>query len=142
MAITLLEARSIIDAAINYARDLLMKPISVVVLDNRGSMVAAASEDGVSAMRAKIAFSKANAAIQMGVGTRSLMERAEEQPYFIQAINGLSKGEIIPLPGGILLKNLDGNVIGAVGISGDSSENDEKAAIFGADQANLISETG
>jgi uncharacterized protein GlcG (DUF336 family) len=142
MSITLDQARIVIVGALTKARSLDLKPVSVMVLDNRGSIVAAASEDGVSAMRAKIAHGKANAAIQLGMGTRALMNRAEQQAYFIQAMNGLAGGDMVPVPGGVLLRNLSGDLLGAVGISGDTSDNDEAAALGGIEAADLIAETG
>ncbi len=142
MSITLDQARTVIEGALTKARSLDLKPVSVVVLDNRGSIVAAASEDGVSAMRAKIAHGKANAAIQLGMGTRALMNRAEQQAYFIQAMNGLAGGDMVPVPGGVLLRNLSGDLLGAVGISGDTSDNDEAAALGGIEAADLVAETG
>ena len=142
MSITLDQARTVIEGALTKARSLDLKPVSVMVLDNRGSIVAAASEDGVSAMRAKIAHGKANAAIQLGMGTRALMNRAEQQAYFIQAMNGLAGGDMVPVPGGVLLRNLSGDLLGAVGIPGDTSDNDEAAAWGGSEAADLIAETG
>jgi|TARA_B100000959_G_scaffold283901_1_gene353955 uncharacterized protein GlcG (DUF336 family) len=142
MSITLDQARTVIEGALTKARSLDLKPVSVMVLDNRGSIVAAASEDGVSAMRAKIAHGKANAAIQLGMGTRALMNRAEQQAYFIQAMNGLAGGDMVPVPGGVLLRNLSGDLLGAVGISGDTSDNDEAAALGGIEAADLVAETG
>jgi uncharacterized protein GlcG (DUF336 family) len=142
MSITLEQARAVVDGAISKARDLELKPVSVVVLDDRGSLVAAASEDGVSAMRARIAHGKANAAIQLGMGTRALMNRAEQQAYFIQAMNGLAGGDMVPVPGGVLLRDGSGELLGALGTSGDTSDNDEAAALGGVEAAGLIAETG
>jgi uncharacterized protein GlcG (DUF336 family) len=142
MSITLEQARAVVDGALAKARDLELKPVSVAVLDDRGSLVVAASEDGVSAMRARIAHGKANAAIQLGMGTRALMNRAEQQAYFIQAMNGLAGGDMVPVPGGLLLRNGSGELLGAVGISGDASDNDEAAALGGVEAAGLVAETG
>ena len=142
MSITLDQAKTLVDAALAEARKLKLKPISVIVLDPRGSLVAAASEDGVSAMRAKIAHGKANAAIALGLGTRALMNRAEQQAYFIQAMNGLAGGDLVPVPGGLLLRDSAGALLGAVGISGDTSDNDEAAALAAISVAGLVSETG
>ena len=100
-------------------------------------MVAMMSEDGVSQMRARIAHGKANAAIALGMGTRALMNRAEQQAYFIQAINGVAGGDMVPVPGGVLIQDQDGTLLGAVGISGDTSDNDEAAAIAGIEAAGL-----
>ena len=142
MSITLGQARIIIEASIEKGRDLNLKPLSVVILDPRTSIVACNSEDGVSQIRWRIAYGKANAAIQLGLGTRALMARAEQQAYFIQAMNGLADGDFVPVPGGILIHNADGNLLGAVGVSGDTSDNDEAAALAGIAAAGLISETG
>ena len=105
MSITLDQAQTLIGGALAEARKLDLKPVSVIVLDIRGSIVAAASEDGVSAMRARIAHGKANAAIALGMGTRALMNRAEQQAYFIQSINGLAGGDMVPVPGGVLVRD-------------------------------------
>ena len=142
MSILLAQAKVIIEASLAKGRDLGLKPLSVVVLDERASLVACMSEDGVSQIRAKIAFGKANAAIALGMGTRALMNRAEQQAYFIQAINGLAGGDIVPVPGGVLIRNAAGTLLGSVGISGDTSDNDEAAAMAGITAAKLHAETG
>jgi len=142
MSIRLEQAKALVDASLVEARKLNLKPISVIVLDDRGALVAAASEDGVSAMRAKIAHGKANAAIALGLGTRALMNRAEQQAYFIQAMNGLAGGDFVPVPGGLLLRDASGKLLGAVGISGDTSDNDEAAALGAIATTNLVGETG
>jgi len=141
MSITLAQATIIIEAALGKGRELALKPLSVVVLDNRTSLVAAMSEDGVSQMRARIAHGKANAAIALGLGTRALMNRAEQQAYFIQAINGLAGGDMVPVPGGVLIRDDAGQLLGAIGISGDTSDNDEAAALAGIAAAGLIAQT-
>ena len=141
MSITLAQATIIIEAALGKGRELALKPLSVVVLDNRASLVAAMSEDGVSQMRARIAHGKANAAIALGLGTRALMNRAEQQAYFIQAINGLADGDMVPVPGGVLIRDDAGQLLGAIGISGDTSDNDEAAALAGIAAAGLIAQT-
>jgi len=141
MSITLAQATIIIEAALGKGRELALKPLSVVVLDNRASLVAAMSEDGVSQMRARIAHGKANAAIALGLGTRALMNRAEQQAYFIQAINGLAGGDMVPVPGGALIRDDAGQLLGAIGISGDTSDNDEAAALAGIATAGLIAQT-
>ena len=142
MSILLAQAKIVIEASLAKGRDLGLKPLSVVVLDERASLVACMSEDGVSQIRAKIAYGKANAAIALGMGTRALMNRAEQQPYFIQAINGLTGGDMVPVPGGVLIRNAAGVLLGSVGISGDTSDNDEAAALAGIMTAKLHAETG
>lgn len=142
MSLTLDQARIITEATLAKGRELGLKPLSVVVLDPRATTIAALSEDGVSQMRPKIAFGKANAAIAIGMGTRSLMNRAEQQAYFIQSINGLAGGDLVPVPGGVLIRDTEGALLGAVGVTGDTSDNDEAAAVAGIEAAKLVAETG
>ena len=142
MSVLLEQAQAIAAASLEKARELALKPVSVVVLDPRATVIVALSEDGVSTLRARIAQGKANAAIAMGMGTRALMARAEQQAYFIQAMNGLADGNFVPVPGGVLIRNEGGILLGAVGISGDTSDNDEAAAVHGITAVGLVSETG
>ena len=142
MTISLSQSRTLIEGALAKGRELDLKPLSVVVLDPRAAMVAMMSEDGVSQMRARIAHGKANAAIALGMGTRALMNRAEQQAYFIQAVNGVAGGDMVPVPGGVLVQNQEGTLLGAVGISGDTSDNDEAAAIAGIEAVGLNAITG
>jgi len=142
MSVSLEQARRIADASLVKGRELGLKPLSVVVLDPRASVVVTLSEDGCSQMRQRIALGKAKAAIQLGLGTRALMKRAEEQAFFFQSMNGLAGGEFVPVPGGVLLRDQAGTLLGAVGISGDTSDNDEAAALAGIAAANLVGETG
>ena len=141
MTITLSQARQIADASLVKGRELGLKPLSVVVLDARGSVVAALSEDGCAQLRPKVAHGKANAAIGLGMGTRALMNRAEQQAYFVQAVNGVLGGDMVPVPGGVLIRAADGELVGAVGISGDTSDNDEAAALAGIEAAGLTAQT-
>ena len=140
MSITLDQARQIAEASLAKGRELGLKPLSVIILDPRGAITAALSEDGVSQLRAKIAHGKANAAIGLGMGSRALMNRAEQQAYFIQAVNGAFGGDMVPVPGGVLIRDTGGALLGAVGISGDTSDNDEAAAIAGIEAAGLTAQ--
>ena len=137
MTITLHQAQTITDASLATGREMGLKPLSVIILDSRGALVAAASEDGCSQLRAKIAHGKANAAIGLGIGTRALMNRAEQQAYFVQAVNGAFGGDMVPVPGGVLIHDDGGALLGAIGISGDTSDNDETAALAGIAAAGL-----
>ena len=141
MTITLSQARQVVDASLAKGRELGLKPLSVVVLDTRGSLVAALSEDGCAQLRPKVAHGKANAAIGLGMGTRALMNRAEQQAYFVQAVNGVLGGDMVPVPGGVLIRTTEGELVGAVGISGDTSDNDEAAALAGIAAAGLTAQT-
>ena len=140
MSITLDQARTIADASLAKGRELGLKPLSIIILDARGAITAALSEDGVSQLRAKIAHGKANAAVGLGMGSRALMNRAEQQAYFIQAVNGAFGGDMVPVPGGVLIKDANGALLGAVGISGDTSDNDEAAAIAGIEAAGVTAQ--
>src|ERR1700761_6081736 len=134
MRITLEQARVIIACALDVGHDRGFKPLTIVVLDAGGHVVAAQREDGSSNKRFEIAFGKAHGALSLGMGSRSLMARAEQQPYFIAAVTQ-SVGALVPVPGGVLVKDDAGAIVGAVGISGDNSDNDEAAAIAGIEAA-------
>ena len=140
--ITLDQAQTIIQGAFDEAANLKLKPICVVVLDNRASLRACLNQDGTSIQRHKIAQGKANAAISIGMGTRALMNRAEQQAYFIDAVGRMLDGDFMPVPGGVLIRDDSGQLLGAVGISGDTSDNDEAAALAGIAAAGFVAETG
>ena len=142
MSITLDQARTIIAAARAAGQGGGFKPLSVVVLDAGGHVTAFEREDGSSNMRFQIAHGKAHGAIALGLGSRALMARAEQQPSFIAAATSAIGGALIPVPGGVLVHNADGLLIGAVGISGDTSDNDEAAAVAGIEAAGLTAVTG
>jgi uncharacterized protein GlcG (DUF336 family) len=140
-ALSLSAARTLIDAALAQARAAGLKPLSVVVLDARGAVKAVASEDGTSLKRYEIAQAKAHGALALGMGSRALMQRAETQGYFIQAVSHVV-GPLIPVPGGVLIRDGAGTLVGAVGISGDTSDNDEAAARAGIEAAGLVADCG
>lgn len=140
--ITLEKANLIIQNSIKKAREIKINPIMVVVLDHRGAIKACLGEDGISSLRFKIAHGKANGAFQMGMGSRALFNRAEQQAYFINAVNALTDGNLVPVPGGVLIRNSNKDIIGSIGISGDTSDNDESAAIYGIESVNLIPDIG
>ena len=140
--ITLEKANFIIQNSIKKAREIKINPVMVVVLDHRGAIKACLGEDGISPSRFKIAFGKANGAYQMGMGSRSLFNRAEQQAYFINAVNALEDGNLVPVPGGVLIRDNEKNIIGSLGISGDNSDNDEMAAVAGIESEGLIADKG
>ena len=129
--ITLEQSQQLAQAALAEARRLELKPVCVCVLDSRASLRLCINEDGTSIQRHKIAHGKANAALALGMGSRSLGTRAENQAYFIDAVGTMTDGDFIPVAGGILIKDKSGEIIGAVGISGDTSDNDELAGLAG-----------
>ncbi len=138
----LVTARTIVTAALAYAKEHSLKPLAVGVLDDRGALVAFMAQDGTSLKRGEIALAKANGAISLGMGSRALMKRAEQQPFFIAAAGAAIGGALVPVPGGVLIKNAAGKVLGAVGISGDTSDNDEAAALAGIAAAKLEADPG
>lgn len=137
MSIDLQTARTIVGEALAAARAEGLKPLTVVVLDAGGHLVAAEREDGSSNKRFEIASGKAQGALALGMGSRALMARAEQQPYFIAAATAAIGGSLIPVPGGVLVRDTAGGLVGAVGVSGDTSDNDEIAAVAGIEAAGL-----
>jgi uncharacterized protein GlcG (DUF336 family) len=136
--LTLDIARKILDAALAKAVEKKLKPLVITVLDARGAVKVTAAQDGTSLMRAEIAHGKAYGALALGMGSRSLMARAEQQPYFITSAAAAIGGRLVPVPGGVLVKDEAGVVLGCVGVSGDTSDNDELAAIAGITSASLV----
>ncbi|HNP86694.1 MAG TPA: heme-binding protein [Kouleothrix sp.] len=127
----LAQVNTIIDAAIAEGNKQRFAPLAVAVLDAGGHLIAFKREDGASFARFDIAFGKAWGALGMGFGTRELAERAEKYPTFVTALAAATHGRMIPSPGGVLIANREGEVIGAVGISGDNGDNDEACALVG-----------
>ena len=140
--LTLADAKRIMVAALSKARELGLKPLTVAILDAAGSLKALEREDGASLMRPDIAYGKAYGAIAMGLGSRALFERAKQQSTFINAMNALARGALVPVPGGVLVRNEGGTIVGAVGITGDTSDNDEACAIAGISAAGFVPDIG
>jgi uncharacterized protein GlcG (DUF336 family) len=141
--LTLDAARTIVSTALTTARARNLKPLAVVVYDARGALKAAEVEDGTSLRRAEVASGKANGALAVGTGSRALQTRAEAQPYFVAAVSHLvGPAALVPVPGGVLIRSQEGRLLGAIGISGDTSDNDEICAVAGIEAAGLVAETG
>ena len=138
--LTLAAASTICDEALRIARQEDMHPLTVVVLDAGGRLVAAKSEDGSGLLRSDIAFGKAWGALGMGMSSRLIRDRLSERPVFQTALAAAAQGRFVPVPGGVLIENAQGETIGAVGISGDTSEKDEYCAIVAIQVAGLRSE--
>ena len=141
-ALNLQTAQTLIAAALKYARERRFQPLGVAVLDARGALIAYAAEDGTSLRRQDIALAKANAALGMGLGSRTLAARAKAQPVFYSALANVIQGGFAPAPGGVLVRDKDGVLLGAVGVSGDVSDNDEAAALFGIQEVGLTADPG
>ena len=138
--ISITKARTIIRKALATGRELGLKPLSVVVLDAGGHVKAFEREDGASPGRFGIAHGKAYGSVMLGMAGKAQMARAESQAYFMAAISGVYGGQVVPVPGGVLLRDKKGGVIGAVGVTGDTSDNDVIAAMAGIEAAGLIGE--
>ena len=138
--ISMSKARTIIRKALTKGNEMGFKPLSVVVLDAGGHVKAFEREDGAAPSRFAIAHGKAYGAVMLGMAGTAQMTRAEQQPYFMAAVNGVYGGQVIPVPGGVLVRDKKGVVIGAVGVTGDTSDNDVIAALAGIEAAGLTGE--
>ncbi len=140
--LTLSAADRIADKALEKGRELNLHPLTVVVLDAGGLTKVVKREDGSSLLRPEIALGKAWGTLGMGFGGREIARRAVKQAGFYSALSDMSGGRMVPVPGGVLIKSAAGEIIGAVGISGDTSENDEICAVHGIRSADLTPDTG
>ncbi|MBV9862327.1 MAG: heme-binding protein [Alphaproteobacteria bacterium] len=141
-ALTLDQASIIVDKALEKGREQNFAPLTVAVLDAGGQLKALKREDGCSLLRPEIAAGKAWGVLGMGFGGRELARRAQRAPGFMQALTVASGGRMVPVPGGVLIRDANGQILGAVGISGDTSENDEICAVHGIACAGLAADTG
>ncbi len=141
-SLTLDQCRQIIAVAFEKGAALKLKPLSVVVLDAGGHLKAFERQDGASNLRFQIANGKAYGALAVGMGSRGLFKRAQEQAYFVQALNGLANGAVVPVPGGVLIKSSTGEIIGAVGVTGDTSDNDEICAVAAIESVGFAADPG
>lgn len=142
MDLTLADAKNIIEHTLAAQAKNSLKPMAVVVLGSAGTIRASESQDGTSLLRPKVAHGKAFGAISIGVGSRALFERAKVEPFFVQAVNSLCDGALVPVAGGVLVRDKAGNLVGAVGVTGDTSDNDELCAVAGIEAAGFVAETG
>ena len=139
-SLTLAKTRIILRKTLAKGREMDLKPLSVIVLDAGGHVMGFEREDGASPGRFGVAQGKAYGSVMLGIGGTAQMARAETQAYFLTAVNGVFGGKVVPVPGGILLKDKRGSVIGAVGVTGDTSENDAIAGLAGIEAAGLVGE--
>lgn len=140
--ISLDAAAEIAKLSIAHARAQNMAPIAVAVLDVRGTLKAFLAEDGTSLLRFDIAFGKAWGALGMGYGGRMLQQRSANTPLFYNALHAMTDGKVVTVPGSVMIRNAAGEVVGVVGISGETSENDERCAVAGIEAAGLVADTG
>ena len=142
MSVTLAQASTIVDVALKKARDNNLAPLTVAVLDAGGHLVAFKREDKSGILRFDIAFGKAWGALGMGFGSRTLASRAAKTPQFFTMLAAASGGRMVTNPGGVLIKDASGTIVGACGISGDTSDKDEMCAIAGIEAAGLKADPG
>ena len=135
--LTLAQANRIIEVALARAREMKVKPLSVAVLDAAGHVRAMQREDGASMFRNDVAVGKAWAAVGMGVASRTLLQRAKENPQFFGALSATAQGKFLPQTGAVVIKDRDGAVLGAVGASGGTGDEDEAVCIAGVEAAGL-----
>ncbi|SDJ37314.1 Uncharacterized conserved protein GlcG, DUF336 family [Pseudomonas delhiensis] len=129
-------------ATLRHARELGVRPLAAAVLDAAGHPLAVLRDERASFLRPQIASGKARGCLGMGFGGRELARRAQAMPAFFDAINSLTGGEVIPVPGGILLRDGAGGLLGAIGVSGDTSDNDERCALLAIEELGLRGDTG
>ncbi|MEO0342225.1 MAG: heme-binding protein [Pseudomonadota bacterium] len=140
MEISLTKAKKIISTAFAKGKEAGLKPLSVVVVDAGGHVKAFERQDNAAPGRFEIAFGKAHGCVMLGMTGTALMQRAEQQAYFVTAAGAAYDGKMIPVPGGVLVRDKKGNIIGGVGVTGDTSENDAMAAMAGIEAVKLTAE--
>ena len=141
-ALTLKVALDLTAQALNTGRQISAAPLTVAVLDSGGHLLALQREDGASLLRPSIAIGKAWGAIALGKGSRLLALDAHQRPAFFAALNGMGQSDVVPAPGGVLIRDAQGQVIGAMGISGDTSDIDEQCAISAIEAQGLRADAG
>jgi uncharacterized protein GlcG (DUF336 family) len=140
--LTLEKVSIIMDAALAKGSELAFQPLTVVVLDDGGNIKGLKRQDGSGPFWPQIAMGKAWGAVGMGMPSRSLENLAIQRPYFANSLAAASDGRLVPVAGGVLIRDSDGEIIGSVGISGDISDNDEICAVAGIEAAGLIADAG
>jgi len=141
-ALTLNVAVNLASQAISAGRAISAAPLTIAVLDGGGHLVTLQREDGASLLRPQIAIGKAWGAIALGKGSRLLALDAQQRPAFVAALNSLGQGSVVPAPGGVLIRDQEGKVIGAIGITGDTSDIDEQCAISAVEALGLVADAG
>jgi uncharacterized protein GlcG (DUF336 family) len=141
-SLDLIIATAIASHAIRIARESSFKPMAAAVLDAAGHPLAVLRDEHASFLRPQIATGKARGCLGMGFGGRELARRAQAMPAFFDAINSLTAGEVIPVAGGVLIRTAEGQILGAIGLSGDTSDNDERCAVQAIKLAGLLADTG
>ena len=135
--LSLAQANALIEAAFVKGAELGLKPLTATVHDPGGHLIACQRQDGASNMRVKLAGGKACGALALGVSSRAIGEMAVERPHFIAAVDTMSEGGMVPAAGGVIVCDAGGTVLGAIGVTGDTSDNDEACALAAIEQLGL-----
>ena len=133
----LAQANAMIEAAFAKGAELGLKPLTVTIHDPGGHLIACQRQDGASNMRVKLAGGKACGALALGVSSRAIGKMAEERPHFIAAVDTMAEGGMVPAAGGVIACDADGTVLGAIGVTGDTSDNDEACALAAIEKLGL-----
>ncbi|WP_248963590.1 GlcG/HbpS family heme-binding protein [Sphaerisporangium perillae] len=140
--LSLEQASTMVDDALRQGAALGCAPLTVAVLDPGGHLLVLKRQDGSGILRPQIAQAKAWGALGMGLGSRALAERAATAPAFFTALAALSEGRVVPVPGGVLVRDSEGAVLAAVGVSGDNPANDEACAVFAIEHGGFVADPG
>ena len=135
--LSLEQSNTIVSAALAQGREMGLKPLSVAVLDAGGHLIAFQRQDGASILRPQIAIGKAGGTLALGLSSRKIADMAVERPSFVASLGAIGNHGVIPAAGGVLIADDDGRAIGAVGVTGDTSDNDEVCALAGIAAAGL-----
>ena len=139
--LNLSQANALIDAAFAKGADLGLKPLTVAVLDPGGYLIAAQRQDSCSNVRVKLAQGKAAGALALGVSSRAIGKMAEDRPHFVAAVDTMSEGGMVPAAGGVIVCDGAGTIVGAIGVTGDTSDNDEACALAAIESVGLKART-
>ena len=139
-ALNLAKANQIITKALEKAREMKIKPVTVVVLDQGGHLKAMQREDGASMFRYDVATGKAWASVGMGASSRALAARAKDNPNFFITLAATAAGKFLPQTGGVLIRDAQGNILGAAGVSGGTGDEDEAVCAYGIEQAGFVAD--
>ena len=139
--LTLAQANALIEAAFAKGAELGLKPLTVAVLDPGGYLIAAQRQDASSNVRVRLAQGKAAGALALGVSSRTIGKMAEERPHFIASVRDLGEGGMVPVAGGVIVCDAQGAVLGAIGVTGDTSDNDEACALAAIEAVGLVAKT-
>ena len=135
-------AQKMLADSLAFCREKKFNPMSVVILDAAGGVKAVGSEDNTTFMRWRVAYGKAFGGVAFGMPSRRVNNMAAERPHFVNALNGVADGNLVPVPGGVVIRDANKKILGAIGVSGDTSDNDEAAAVHAIQLAGLVADIG